>query len=165
MYHVRSYMLCILSLLFVAVCSCSKSDMSNAEYYTEEIIYEGMLPIYGKLLDSIAPGVENDGEVDYCEGIVYLSSWEVRNVLISNAAVVADYSPWRLPTRKEAGVLKGLDSIAGVGDLRYICVDDDGSYYTFKFGGGAVTKAGAKTKYNIRPIRVEYVNPNIIVYL
>jgi len=155
----------LLMVVAVAVCGCSKDAdedvVAGSEWtgaYGEQLVFDGLVPI-----DTAWAGVS--GEVDYRQGRIYLCDHTVTGVLVGDDAVGEyDYSPWRLPTRKEAQVLKGVD--VGSGDSRYLCWDVDGAcWYSFKFGGGSVTKAGAKTKYNIRPVRVVYDSDSVIVYL
>lgn len=158
-----------IALLLIACSPKNEPSVNGVEGWTgnycESIVYQGLVPIDGKYLATMAGELNTKNEVDYKQGMILLCDHTVEKVLVGDAAVTADYSPWRLPTRLEAGVLKGLQ-VDGTGDSRYICIDSEtGNYYTFKFGSGSVTKAGAKTKYNIRPIRVIYDNDSLIIRL
>ena len=104
-----------------------------------------------------------------------LDEWDSTTSQVSdvmNGYSVNGISDWRLPTYEEVQVLKarfsgdnrlelnelideydntlwGLD-----GDERYLCTKN-GVYYTFKFAGGtSVTKAGEKTSYYVRLVKV-----------
>lgn len=167
---IHIFILCVVC----ALCACEgevskqgKDGVTTEEWtgaYTEQLVYEGLLPISGKYIQE-QTGMEQPTEVDMRKGKMYMCDYTVSKVLTTNYEVVhRDYSPWRLPTRKEANIINTLH--IGTGDDRYICIDEDTQeYYTYKLSGGSVTKAGSKTKYNIRPVRTEYTSDSIIIYL
>jgi len=122
--------------------------------YTETLIYSGEFPI-----DTTYIGL--NGEVDYRVADVYACDYVWTGLLVARVNEY-NYSPWRIPTKKEAIVLKTLSMFD---TDRYVCLDSEsGVYYTFRYGG-SITKAGSKTKYNVQPIRVEYKSDSIVIVL
>lgn len=87
-----------------------------------------------------------------------LFPWERRGVVaeLDTAALPLGY---RLPTRAEGKALTSSDfSWPRENNVRNICADTAGVYYTFRFGGGAVSKAGEKTTYRLVAVRTERTN-------
>lgn len=83
------------------------------------------------------------------EAIVFVtdtSEWHVRlfaeNLIYSKAVEVQLPSPWLLPTREDAAILK---TCTYPHDERFITSDG----YTFGMPSASVSKAGAKTKYSV----------------
>lgn len=72
-------------------------------------------------------------------------------------------SPYRLPTKSEALLLRRHTLPNGWwGGKRCLCVDNIGdrgyetqTFYSFRWGGGAVTPIGTRTQYAIKPIRTQ----------
>ena len=96
------------------------------------------------------PSVPSDYHfVDANEMIVYetdSTEWHVclfaTGKLYADAVQVSLPTPWRLPTREEAQILKTLTYPH---DERFVTSDG----YTFGMPSASVTKAGAKTKYSV----------------
>ena len=71
--------------------------------------------------------------------------------------------PYRLPTKSEALLLRRHTLPNGWwGGKRCLCVDNIGdrgyetqTFYSFRWGGGAVTPIGTRTQYAIKPIRTQ----------
>lgn len=80
--------------------------------------------------------------------------------------VVAN-TKWHVPTYTEAVLVRSCRFGKECGTQRYLCYDTDfGVWYSYKMNNeGNVTKAGNKTKYAIRPVRVVKVPADTIVYL
>ena len=85
------------------------------------------------------------------------SEWHIRlfatGLVYADAVQVPLQSPWQLPTREEAKILKDF---VFPNDERFVTSDG----YTFGMPSASVTKAGAKTKYsvlglNIRPTVID----------
>lgn len=83
------------------------------------------------------------------EAIVFVtdtSEWHVRlfaeNLIYSKAVEVNIPSPWLLPTREDAAILK---TCTYPHNERFITSDG----YTFGMPSASVTKAGQKTKYSV----------------
>lgn len=78
-------------------------------------------------------------------------------------AVCKRISPYRLPTKSEALLLRRYTLPNGWwGGKRCLCVDNIGdrgyetqTFYSFRWGGGAVTHIGTRTQYAIKPIRTQ----------
>lgn len=74
------------------------------------------------------------------------SEWSVclfeKGLLYAEAIQVSLPSPWEIPTREDATVLKSLEY---PNDERFITSDG----YTFGMPSASVTKAGSKTKYSV----------------
>lgn len=60
-----------------------------------------------------------------------------------------------IPSKKMAEIFR-MCYVPDIGTERYLCMDyDTDVWYTFCFNGiGNITRAGAKTKYTLRPINV-----------
>ena len=93
------------------------------------------------------------------EAIVFVtdtSEWHVRlfaeHLIYSKAVEVQLPSPWMLPTREDAAILK---TCTYPHDERFITSDG----YTFGMPSASVTKAGAKTKYSVLGL---YIRPTVI---
>ena len=91
----------------------------------------------------------DDHSVGGNEMIVYetdSTEWHVclfaTGKLYADAVQVSLPTPWRLPTREEAQILKTLTYPH---DERFVTSDG----YTFGMPSASVTKAGAKTKYSV----------------
>lgn len=93
--------------------------------------------------------------------IFLLLSCEIGNITLSEtpypeSILVAKFKNFRLPSKQEAQILKGLeiDSLYSI-KQRILCKDyGTNEYYTYSFGG-KVVKAGKKTKYKIIPFATE----------
>ncbi len=88
------------------------------------------------------------------DSALYLCRHEWNSIILSNqdpSDLVAAL-PWRVPTKAEGQLLHKF-LIEVTHKQRYLCVDEDGVYWTFLFGSGNVTKAGTKTAYTLRPVR------------
>lgn len=78
-------------------------------------------------------------------------------------AVCKRISPYRLPTKSEALLLcRHTLPNRWWGGKRCLCVDNIGdrgykthTFYSFRWGGGAVTPIGIRTQYAIKPIRTQ----------
>ena len=74
------------------------------------------------------------------------SEWSVclfeKGLVYAEAIQVSLPSPWEIPTRDDAAVLKSLEY---PNDERFITSDG----YTFGMPSASVTKAGQKTKYSV----------------
>ena len=74
------------------------------------------------------------------------SEWNIRlfatGLVYADAVKVPLQSPWQLPTREEAKILKDL---VFPNDERFVTSDG----YTFGMPSASVTKAGQKTKYSV----------------
>ena len=84
------------------------------------------------------------------EAIVFItdtSEWHVRlfaeHLIYSKAVEVNLPSPWMLPTREDATILKTCTY--GDGSERFVTSDG----YTFGMPSSSVTKAGQKTQYSV----------------
>lgn len=87
-----------------------------------------------------------------------LFPWERRGVVaeLDTAALPLGY---RLPTRSEGRALTEAPfAWPERNDMRNICTDTTGACYTFRFGGGTVSKAGEKTTYRLVAVRTERTN-------
>ena len=86
------------------------------------------------------------------------TEWRVvlvkEHVVYSDAVAVDIQSPYRLPTREDAQVLK---SCSFPSEERFVTSDG----YTFGMPSASVTKAGAKTKYSVIGL---HVRRTVIVY-
>jgi len=122
---IRLLILAVATLLI----SCNKKK-DEPELYTETLVYQ------------------DDSQ------LVYLCDYEWKDVLVGdNPKSKIEGTIWRIPTKDEAEYLHTF-SISN-GSQRYLCIDNNETYYTFWFSGqGSISKAGAKTKYAVRPIRV-----------
>lgn len=78
-------------------------------------------------------------------------------------AVCKRISPYRLPTKSEALLLRRYTLSNGWwGGKRCLCVDNIGdngyetqTFYSFRWGGGTVTPIGTRTQYAVKPIRTQ----------
>lgn len=78
-------------------------------------------------------------------------------------AVCRRISPYRLPTKSEALLLRRHTLPNGWwGGKRCLCVDNIGdrgyetqTFYSFRWGRGAVTPIGTRTQYAVKPIRTQ----------
>ena len=79
------------------------------------------------------------------------SEWYIRlfatGLVYADAVQVPLQSPWQLPTREEAKILKDL---VFPNDERFVTSDN----YTFGMPSASVTKAGAKTKYSVLGLHI-----------
>ena len=83
---------------------------------------------------------------DSTEWAVYLFK---EHLLYSDAVTVALPSPWHIPTRDEATVLRTLTYASPSGE-RFITSDG----YTFGMPSASVSKAGSKTKYSVLGLHI-----------
>lgn len=96
----------------------------------------------------------------------YVARMEIKN--LSQSQLVNSYSsicqqlkPFRLPTKREALILRKYYLPEGWwGGIRCLCINDnckskskDECFFSFVWGSGAVTPIGKRTKYAIKPIR------------
>ena len=79
------------------------------------------------------------------------SEWHIRlfatGLVYADAVQVPLQSPWQLPTREEARVLKDL---VFPNDERFVTSDG----YTFGMPSASVSKAGQKTKYSVLGLHI-----------
>lgn len=87
------------------------------------------------------------------------TEWRVQifkeHLLYSDAVTVALPSPWHIPTRDEATVLRTLTYASPSGE-RFITSDG----YTFGMPSASVSKAGSKTQYSVLGL---YIRQTVIV--
>ena len=96
------------------------------------------------------PATETEQSADGSAGtIVYQTDsteWRVKifkeHLLYSDAVAVVLPSPWQIPTREDAAVLRTLTYPH---NERFVTSDG----YTFGMPSASVSKAGAKTKYSV----------------
>ena len=133
----------ILLLVLIAFCGCTQ----NGKNEPEEVIN------YAE--DTYLCQYIND---DYKLAVIYLApvEYQIAHITLSNNPnpekdLAGEY---RVPTRREANYMHKC-TIDDAGSERYLCKDEEtGVWYTFCFGAGNVTKAGTKTSYTLRPIRI-----------
>ena len=115
-------------------------------------ILSALLLIVGLFIScrSEEPTSHSDHFADANEMIVYetdSTEWHVclfaEHLIYSKAVEVQLPSPWLLPTREDAAILKTLSY--GDGSERFITSDG----YTFGMPSASVSKAGQKTQYSV----------------
>ena len=82
-------------------------------------------------------------------------------------------SPYRLPTKSESLLLRRHTlPEKWWSSKRCLCVDNVGArgfgtqnFYSFRWGGGAVTPIGTRTQYAVKPIRTQRFTSNERIYL
>lgn len=86
--------------------------------------------------------------------LIYLSFQEYTDITLSATDPASlDFGRYRIPTKDEAAILH-TRYIQAQTSQRFLCIAPDG-YYSFCFSKvGNITKAGSKTKYAVRPVRV-----------
>ena len=87
-------------------------------------------------------------KTDSTEWAVYLFK---EHLLYSDAVTVALPSPWHIPTRDEATVLRTLTYSSPSGE-RFITSDG----YTFGMPSASVSKAGSKTQYSVLGLYIRH---------
>ena len=87
-------------------------------------------------------------QTDSTEWAVYLFK---EHLLYSDAVAVALPSPWHIPTRDEATVLRTLTYASPSGE-RFITSDG----YTFGMPSASVSKAGSKTQYSVLGLYIRH---------
>lgn len=136
----------VLLLFFIPFCGCTQnapisSSSEKPNNHSDSLIYT----------------------TDDCR--LYLSCTEYTDIILSKTdPSTMDFGRFRIPTKGEAELLRTL-SVPTTTEQRLLCIAPDG-YYTFRFiKGSHITKAGEKTKYAIRPIRVVYNPKDTIIEL
>lgn len=121
-------------LLFILVLlnGCSKEEQNEPEQQPETEV-----PSVEETIDTRAIVFSTDSD----EWMVQLFK---EHLLYSEAAAITLPTPWRLPIREEAKILKDLTYTTESGERFVTC---DG--YTFGMPSASVSKAGAKTKYSV----------------
>lgn len=102
-----------------------------------------------------APENQSDPEIDAREAVVLetdSAEWivytECKDVLYNDDYAVK--SPYHIPTREEAAILKTCTY--GDGTQRFVTCDG----YTFGMPSSSVTKAGMKTKYSVLGLHIRH---------
>lgn len=136
----------VILALLLPFCGCSQNDpvsgsSEKPNNYTDSLVYS---------------------TDDYS---LYLCRHEWTNIVLSvTDPATIDLGRYRIPTKDEAYILHTL-YIPSTTEQRYLCVAPDG-YYTFKLiKGSSITKAGYKTKYAIRPVRIVHNPKDTIIQL
>lgn len=94
----------------------------------------------------------------------YVARTETKSMLLSEfrtnyGKVVQLIKPYRLPTKREAALLRHISLPKGWwSGSRCFCITGNvknDKVYTFAWGSGSVSVAGKQTKYVVKPIRTE----------
>ncbi len=124
-------------------------------------ILSALLLIVGLFTSCRSDEPTNPSEQSADDGVVVLvtdtSEWRVRifaeHLIYSKAVEVQLPSPWLLPTREDAAILK---TCTYPHDERFITSDG----YTFGMPSASVSKAGQKTQYSVLGL---WKRPTVIV--
>lgn len=99
------------------------------------------------------------------DSLIYLCNYEWKDILLTNKNPkdLLIGTPYQVPNKEIAKILHTLTIDAC--SQRYLCIDGE-IYYTFCFNNqGIITKAGTKTKYALRPVRVVVIPKDTIINL